>query len=58
MTIPKRGCPHCGHDNSMHATLAPGAGGPKIRWSCLHCGHTFDTRDSYWALQAVLGHQA
>jgi len=41
----------------MHATLAPGADGPRVRWSCLGCGHTFDTRDGYWTLQAHLGHQ-
>lgn len=39
----------------MHASLTPGSGGPQVRWSCLHCGHTFDTSKDYWALRAILG---
>lgn len=42
----------------MHASMAPGSGGPRIRWSCLTCGHQFDTAKDYWALSAVLGKQA
>lgn len=55
MTIPKRACPHCNEASSMHATLAPGSGGPQVRWSCLHCGHAFDTTKDYWGLRAILG---
>lgn len=55
MPIPTRGCPHCHEDSVMHASIAPGSGGPRVRWSCLHCGHSFDTGKDYWTLRAILG---
>jgi len=56
MSIPTRGCPDCGHDATMHASLAPGAGGPRLRWTCLDCGYAFDTTKNYWAVYSALGH--
>ena len=56
MSVPSRDCPRCHASSSMHASLAPGAGGPAVRWSCLHCGHSEDTTRDYWALTALLGH--
>ena len=53
--IPKKSCPHCGAASSMHASVAPGSGGPKVRWSCLHCGYSYDTKKDYWATSAALG---
>ncbi|ROP73438.1 hypothetical protein EDF18_2801 [Frigoribacterium sp. PhB107] len=55
MPIPKKSCPHCGAATSMHASIAPGAGGRRVRWACLACGHAYDTTRDYWATRAVFG---
>jgi ribosomal protein S27AE len=55
MPVLQRDCPHCAGTSSMHASLAPGSGGPRVRWSCLKCGHDFVTTKDYWVLRALLG---